>query len=484
MRLPTLSSLPLLSLATLAVEAFPKSYQNDAISRSVELGGSVTTVTSTITARSITDQPGDYVLPLAGKTGKVPIAWEVSVNRNKLGQIAASIDPETSAQVVYIPANLTQKDQLASIILTEYLAYQSKPLPEVIGQDEAQYLQFSSETTFPETAYHTKKMTIKYRAPRKIVSHSKTPNSYLPSESTSKPFKLAGSSLNLGPFHNVPASIKTVGFEQSPLTIHYDTSEPVLAIKTLQRFAEVGFWGGNLNMEDKITLFNAGPKLRGFFSRLDFQSARFRPTFPAQILREITYPIPEGASSPYYYDSIGNISTSHFRPSSRAGFPAILEIQPRFPLLGGWSFEFTVGWDLNLGSWMKNVGGDKKMLAVPFMTGLKGVVVDEAELIVTLPEGAKNVEVVAPFPVDAVEHSVHKTYLDSTGRPRITIKKALASESNEQNIYITYTYPFYASLQKPAVVTLASLTFFAIYWIVKRLDMRIASASVVKTKTE
>lgn len=97
-------------------------------------------------------------------------------------------------------------------------------------------------------------------APRKIVSHSKTPNSYLPSESTSKPFKLAGSSLNLGPFHNVPASIKTVGFKQSPLTIHYDTAEPVLAIKTLQRFAEVGIWGGNLNMEDKITLFNAGPK--------------------------------------------------------------------------------------------------------------------------------------------------------------------------------------------------------------------------------
>lgn len=49
----------------------------------------------------------------------------------------------------------------------------------------------------------------------------------------------------------------------------------------------------------------------------------------------------------------------------------------------------------------------------------------------------RNVEVVAPFPVDAVEHSVHKTYLDSTGRPRITIKKALASESNEQNIYVS-----------------------------------------------
>ena len=44
------------------------------------------------------------------------------------------------------------------------------------------------------------------------------------------------------------------------MTIHYDTAEPVLVIKTLQRYAEVGIWGSNLNMEDKITLFNAGPK--------------------------------------------------------------------------------------------------------------------------------------------------------------------------------------------------------------------------------
>jgi hypothetical protein len=114
----------------------------------------------------------------------------------------------------------------------------------------------------------------------------------------------------------------------------------------------------------------------------------------------------------------------------------------------------------------------------------------------------------APFPVDVIEHSIHKTYLDSTGRPRVTIKKALASEFNEQNIYvriqvsfgeawsmsptadiapakqITYDYPFYASFQKPAVVALASLLSFGIYWIVKRMDMRIASANVVKTKSD
>jgi hypothetical protein len=67
------------------------------------------------------------------------------------------------ALVARIPAGLTKKDQTVSVVLTEYLAYQSKPLPEVIGQDEAQYLQYNSESTFPETAYPTKKLTIRFR---------------------------------------------------------------------------------------------------------------------------------------------------------------------------------------------------------------------------------------------------------------------------------------------------------------------------------
>lgn len=58
---------------------------------------------------------------------------------------------------------MAEKDQTTSIVLTEYLAYHSKPLPEVIKQDDAQYLQFSEETSLPETVYKTKKMTVKYR---------------------------------------------------------------------------------------------------------------------------------------------------------------------------------------------------------------------------------------------------------------------------------------------------------------------------------
>lgn len=70
------------------------------------------------------------------------------------------------ALVARVPVGVSQQDQTVSVVLTEYLAYQSKPFPEVIGQDEAQFLMYNTESTFPETAYATKKMTLKYRCVR------------------------------------------------------------------------------------------------------------------------------------------------------------------------------------------------------------------------------------------------------------------------------------------------------------------------------
>jgi len=64
-----------------------------------------------------------------------------------------------------------------------------------------------------------------------------------------------------------------------------------------------------------------------------------------------------------------------------------------------------------------------------------------------------NVEVYTPFPVDSISHSIHKTYLDTTGRPEITIKKTFATEKHALPIYITYDYPLSAQLQKPLAVT-------------------------------
>ena len=69
--------------------------------------------------------------------------------------------------------------------------------------------------------------------------------------------------------------------------------------------------------------------------------------------------------------------------------PSILEVKPRYPLLGGWNYTFTLGWDVDLayaGAYNKSSG--EYMVEVPVMIAIPGAVVDNLEVKVVLPEGA------------------------------------------------------------------------------------------------
>lgn len=77
-------------------------------------------------------------------------------------------------------------------------------------------------------------------------------------------------------------------------------------------------------------------------------------------------------------------------PKDRQGTQySILELKPRYPILGGWNYSFTLGWDLPLedsASYDKSTG--RYIVEVPIMTPLLGAVVNEEVLTVILPEGA------------------------------------------------------------------------------------------------
>lgn len=147
------------------------------------------------------------------------------------------------------------------------------------------------------------------------------------------------------------------------------------------------------------------PRLKGHFSRLNHQQSRFHASTPAQILTDLTLRVPATAHTPYFYDTIGNVSTSHFRPGSTPASQAksskirtsprtidgVLELSPRYPLLGGWNYSFIVGYDMPLEEVLKTQGS-KKILGVPFLTGWRDLLVDDAELKVILPEGARWVQ--------------------------------------------------------------------------------------------
>jgi oligosaccharyltransferase complex subunit alpha (ribophorin I) len=66
------------------------------------------------------------------------------------------------------------------------------------------------------------------------------------------------------------------------------------------------------------------------------------------------------------------------------------ELKPRYPILGGWSYSFVMGYDVPLSDMLRSDGG-RKVLSVPFLTGYKDLAADQVELTIILPEGAKYV---------------------------------------------------------------------------------------------
>jgi len=178
---------------------------------------------------------------------------------------------------------------------------------------------------------------------------------------------------------------------------------------------------GNIAIEEQYKVNHDGAKLKGSFSRYDFQiNAQANGQAAVQILRQF---LPEKASDVYYRDDIGNISTSALRPGSPK---QTFEMRPRFPLFGGWKTEFTMGYNFPTAPYLSTESSDssKYVLTVPFLADWEpGVAIDSQDLKIVLPEGANNITVDVPFEVETTFSNI-VTYLDVTsGRPVIVITK-------------------------------------------------------------
>lgn len=91
--------------------------------------------------------------------------------------------------------------------------------------------------------------------------------------------------------------------------VHYTNNYPFAKFSSLTREIEVSHWG-NIAIEELYELKHAGAKLKGGFSRFDYQmkKAAQSPSF-----RSLIASLPATANNIYYRDQIGNISTSDIR---------------------------------------------------------------------------------------------------------------------------------------------------------------------------
>lgn len=101
---------------------------------------------------------------------------------------------------------------------------------------------------------------------------------------------------------------------------------------------------------------------------------------------------------------------------------------------------------------------------------------------VILPEGSENIDVRPPYPIRALPFSRHSTYLDTRGRPVLTITKNNLVENHIQDMEVDYNFPRILMLQEPLLIVLALYILFVMVIIYVRLDFSITKDEVSESK--
>ncbi|KAF8165352.1 oligosaccharyl transferase alpha subunit [Crassisporium funariophilum] len=476
---PTLSFFLILSVTS--AFASSQSFENTAIVRSVELGGSVVHVTTTYAIKALEDGVKSYTFAL-GRDEKTKTSWleaTVKGQREALPMTEHAFDSDKPYHLVEItlPKPMSVNKTL-NIVLETVQTHATTPYPTSAGQNEDQALKYTTNL-FVLSPYTTsvQRTKIKSLSPRMIAYT--TPKN-IEGFTDEAPVSKSGATVTYGPYKNVPRSATNAFVQkyQQPVTVHYHHDQPVLEVLKLKRAVEISHWGANLNIQDEISLHNAGPALKGHFSRLDHQQQAFYKRPAPHVLPALTLHLPAGIRNTYYYDLIGNVSTSKLRtapsvPKNRQGTQfSVLELKPRYPLLGGWNYTFTLGWDSPLedsASYDKSTG--RYIVEVPIMTPILGAVVNEEELTVVLPEGATDVQFVAPFPALSNWIGTHTTYLDTTGRPILSFEYKDLTVKHAESIFVSYKVSTSAHLKKPVAVAFAFLSIFTLGMFARRVDL-------------
>lgn len=332
------------------------------------------------------------------------------------------------------------------------------PHPKEITQKEKQLVKYTGNTYTYSPYSITKQTTTVLLPSRNIENYTRL-----------KPVSQSDSMITYGPYEKRPP------YSYEELTVHFENNNKFLTVTRLERTIEISHWG-NIAVEEHIDLLHTGALLKGSFSRYEY--ARESKSGQASVQSFDTI-LPAAASDIYYRDEIGNISTSHTRVKKDS---VELNLRPRFPLFGGWKTRYMIGYNVPSYEYLFH-SGDQYTLVMRLLDHVfDDMVIDELVVKIILPEGSKNIELILPYEATRLPDSLHYTYLDTTGRPVISVTKRNLVENHIQNFKLKYTFPRLLMLQEPLLVTVALYLLFLLVITYVRLDFSIDKDEISEGK--
>jgi len=321
--------------------------------------------------------------------------------------------------------------------------------PTEIEQKDKQLVMYSG-SHYAYLPYKCKTQTTK------VTLSSSTIESY----SKLKPVSQSDTIITYGPYSNVEA------FSFDEMTVHYENNNPFLVVSKLERTVELSMWG-NIAIEETLDVRHAGAKLKGSFSRYEFQ----RENSGVSAVKMFKSVLPAAASDVYYRDDIGNISTSALRFLEDS---VEVELRPRFPLFGGWKTHYLLGYNVPSYEYLFSKG-DNFVLNMRLLDHVfDDMLVEDFTLKIILPEGSQVGKLHTPYPVKRGKDSLHYTYLDTNGRPVIEIKNSgPMTEKHIEDFQLEFKFSRLSMAREPLLLILSFFIFFALAIIYVRLDFAI-----------
>lgn len=335
---------------------------------------------------------------------------------------------------------------------------QLQPLPETIKQSEQQYIKYEGLKTF-YSVYPTKSQTTRV----KIMAQNMQE---LNMQDDSTQATEAEGGAQYGPFGPKES------FDVEPIVLRYDYPLPIPRVDSLKRDIWISHVSNSISIEESYNLTNAGAKLDGSFSRTDFMSHHGKPSSASASIIELPFTLPLYSEDVYFTDLVGNVSTSHFRGGSEV---SLLELRPRYPVFGGWNYNFTIGWTMPLNTVSRTTGNDQFVVGLPLLNGPVDAQYEKLESNYILPEGAENVQVVSSEPALSQEDTVTFSYLDKKGRPSIKVThKNFVDLHRGGIVFLKYTLPSSAASIKPVFIGSVIGAIFLAIFSLSQLDFSIS----------
>lgn len=361
-----------------------------------------------------------------------------------------------------LPAGETLKQPL---VVTMVFTHLLQNYPKEIAQNERQFVKYHGHQHVL-SPYITKTQTTKVKLPE---------GSRLESFSKATKQTTGSGRLTYGPFKDVPSALfGGDNQEMDPLECHFENNNPFVAVRRLQRSIEVSHWGSVISIENEIDLEHVGAKLKGSFSRYDYQRDH---SSGLNSVRAFLTRLPTDARDIYYRDAIGNISTSDVR---KTGANTLVNVRPRFPLFGGWVTNYKLGYTIQADKYLATSisSSVRHKLTVSFADLLfENMVIDESVIKVVLPEGSSNIKIDLPFEYERKPDEVKYSYLDTIGRPVIVLRKTNLVDQHivGKSFNIYYNYSKLYLIQEPILLMMAIFLLCLTVIVYSRLNFSIST---------